>query len=156
AGPRGAGPAPGSPAGRASSTGTAPTGRPPSSAATTDGPCSPAAARRRWPTPGGAASCRSSAWGPTSGWSWSPRRAEPTPQRRRAEADRLFTGIVEELGRVEERDGGRFRFAGSVVTEDAKAGDSIAVNGCCLTVTDVAAGSFVAEAVPETLARTNL
>jgi riboflavin synthase len=68
----------------------------------------------------------------------------------------VFTGIVEELGRLTSRSGGRFVFEASVVTEDSKVGDSIAVNGCCLTVVDVGAGWWAADAVDETLARTNL
>ncbi len=68
----------------------------------------------------------------------------------------MFTGIVEELGRLASRDGGRFVFEASVVTEDTKVGDSIAVNGCCLTVVDVGACWWAADAVAETLARTNL
>jgi riboflavin synthase len=68
----------------------------------------------------------------------------------------VFTGIVEELGRLSRRDGARFVFEASAVTEDTKAGDSIAVNGCCLTVVDVGAGWWSADAVAETLARTNL
>src|ERR1700732_5232778 len=68
----------------------------------------------------------------------------------------MFTGIVEELGQLGRRDGGRFVFEASVVTEDTKVGDSIAVNGCCLTVVDVGAGWWAADAVDETLARTNL
>ena len=68
----------------------------------------------------------------------------------------MFTGIVEELGRVESRDGGRFRFRAPVTSEDAKLGDSIAVNGCCVTVTEVGAGWWEAHAVDETLSRTNL
>jgi len=68
----------------------------------------------------------------------------------------VFTGIVEELGRVETRDGGRFRFHAPLTSEDAKIGDSIAVNGCCVTVTEVGAGWWEAHAVDETLSRTNL
>jgi len=68
----------------------------------------------------------------------------------------VFTGIVEELGTVVSRDGGRFRFAAETVTEDSKVGDSIAVNGCCLTVTDIGPGWWEATAVDETLSRTNL
>ncbi|MGH9150720.1 MAG: riboflavin synthase [Acidimicrobiales bacterium] len=68
----------------------------------------------------------------------------------------MFTGIVEELGSVASRDGGRFSFAASVVVEDAKVGDSIAVNGACLTVVEVGATAWSADAVGETLARTNL
>src|SRR2546426_4250316 len=68
----------------------------------------------------------------------------------------MFTGIIEELGRVEARDGGRFRFAAAVVTEDLKVGDSVAVNGCCLTVVDVGDGWWTADVVDESLSRTNL
>ena len=68
----------------------------------------------------------------------------------------MFTGIVEELGQVRRRQGGRFEFAGAVVTSDAHIGDSIAVNGCCLTVVDRGPDWFAADAVEETLARTNL
>ena len=68
----------------------------------------------------------------------------------------MFTGIVEELGTVAARNSGSFRFEAKTVTEDAKVGDSIAVNGCCLTVTDLGAGWWEATAVDETLGRTNL
>src|SRR5216683_4841164 len=68
----------------------------------------------------------------------------------------MFTGIVEEMGRLEGRDGARFRFAGPLVAGDAAPGDSIAVNGCCLTVVAVGQGWWEADAVDETLARTNL
>ena len=68
----------------------------------------------------------------------------------------MFTGIVEELGTVEARDGGRFTFAATVVLEDLKVGDSVAVNGCCLTVVEIGEGWWRADAVDETLSRTNL
>jgi len=68
----------------------------------------------------------------------------------------MFTGIVEELGAVRSREGGRFTFDAGVVTADAAVGDSIAVNGCCLTVVDVGEGWWTADVVDETLARTNL
>jgi riboflavin synthase len=68
----------------------------------------------------------------------------------------MFTGIVEELGRVRSRDGGRFTFEATLVLEDAKIGDSIAVYGCCLTVVETGEGWWAADAVDETLARTNL
>jgi len=72
----------------------------------------------------------------------------------------MFTGIVEELGRVGDRvacgDGSRFTFEARTVTEDAKVGDSISVNGCCLTVVDVGDGWWRADAVAESLRRTNL
>jgi riboflavin synthase len=72
----------------------------------------------------------------------------------------MFTGIVEELGRVRgrHRDGEvtRLTFDASVVTADAVVGASISVNGCCLTVVDVDGEGWVAEAVAETMGRTNL
>jgi riboflavin synthase len=72
----------------------------------------------------------------------------------------VFTGIVEERGSVAARSKAAnatdFRFNAGIVTEDAKVGDSIAVNGCCLTVTDVGDGWWEATAVEETLIRTNL
>ena len=70
----------------------------------------------------------------------------------------MFTGIVEELGTVAARDGGRFRFECRTVLDDAELGASIAVNGCCLTVVDfdADAGWWEADAVAETLSRTNL
>ena len=46
----------------------------------------------------------------------------------------MFTGIVEELGCVAERDGTRLRIDATEVLRDVQLGDSIAVNGCCLTV----------------------
>jgi riboflavin synthase len=68
----------------------------------------------------------------------------------------MFTGIVEELGRLRSRDGGRFVFEASLVLEDAKVGDSISHNGCCLTVVDIGDGWYAVDAVDETLSRTNL
>ncbi|WP_007027123.1 riboflavin synthase [Saccharomonospora iraqiensis] len=72
----------------------------------------------------------------------------------------MFTGIVEELGEVtrvrQEPHGSRVTVRGPVVTPDAKHGDSIAVNGVCLTVTEVSADEFTVDVVPETLERTSL
>ncbi|MCX5045206.1 riboflavin synthase [Aldersonia sp. NBC_00410] len=73
----------------------------------------------------------------------------------------MFTGIVEELGEVLEKadlgDAARFTLRGEVVTSDAGHGDSIAVNGVCLTVVDVlAGGSFTADVMAETLNRSSL
>jgi riboflavin synthase len=84
----------------------------------------------------------------------------------------MFTGIVEELGSVValDRPGGDagpgaatgtspdavLTVAGPRATSDARPGDSIAVDGVCLTVTSVADGAFVAEVMPETLSRTSL
>jgi len=48
----------------------------------------------------------------------------------------VFTGIIEELGSVAARDGGKLRINASLVLEDVQLGASIAVNGCCLTVVD--------------------
>ena len=68
----------------------------------------------------------------------------------------MFTGIVEELGQLKSRDGERFVFDADLVTEDAKVGDSIAVNGCCLTVVEHGPGWWAADVVDESLSRTNL
>src|SRR3954469_5306920 len=68
----------------------------------------------------------------------------------------MFTGIVEELGSVQQREGGRFTFAATAVLEDMKIGDSVAVNGCCLTVVEIGEGWWRADAVGETLQRPNL
>ncbi|WP_371614896.1 riboflavin synthase [Streptomyces sp. NBC_00454] len=72
----------------------------------------------------------------------------------------MFTGIVEELGEVtaveELPEASRFRLRGPVVTEGAKHGDSIAVNGVCLTVVETAEGEFTADVMQETLNRSSL
>lgn len=72
----------------------------------------------------------------------------------------MFTGIVEELGHVRaitETDGGRrLEITARKVLEDANIGDSIAVNGCCLTVVELAEDHWAADAVTETLDRTSL
>ncbi|MDF3288833.1 riboflavin synthase [Streptomyces silvisoli] len=72
----------------------------------------------------------------------------------------MFTGIVEELGEVvavaDLGDASRFTLRGPVVTEDAKHGDSIAVNGVCLTVVETADGAFTADVMAETLHRSSL
>ncbi|MFD9724651.1 riboflavin synthase [Streptomyces sp. NPDC059072] len=72
----------------------------------------------------------------------------------------MFTGIVEELGEVvaveELQEASRFRLRGPVVTEDAKHGDSIAVNGVCLTVVETGDGEFTADVMQETLNRSSL
>lgn len=69
----------------------------------------------------------------------------------------MFTGIVEEQGRLEQRDGGRFRFAcPPAFLEDAGLGSSIAHNGACLTVVALDAAAYEVDVVDETLARTNL
>ena len=72
----------------------------------------------------------------------------------------MFTGIVEELGEVVELARGeaseQLTIAGPLVTADAGVGDSIAVNGVCLTVTTVEDGSFTADVMLETLRRSSL
>ncbi|NED84190.1 riboflavin synthase [Streptomyces sp. SID11233] len=72
----------------------------------------------------------------------------------------MFTGIVEELGEVTAvenlGDSSRFRLRGPVVTEGAKHGDSIAVNGVCLTVVDHGGQEFTADVMAETLNRSSL
>ncbi|WP_369356081.1 riboflavin synthase [Streptomyces sp. cg2] len=72
----------------------------------------------------------------------------------------MFTGIVEELGEVvaveDLGDAARFRLRGPVVTEGAAHGDSIAVNGVCLTVVDTEGGEFTADVMAETLHRSSL
>jgi len=70
----------------------------------------------------------------------------------------MFTGIVEELGTVRSREGGRFTFSAVRVIENAEVGDSISHNGCCLTVVELGADRdwYAVDAVEETLARTNL
>ena len=72
----------------------------------------------------------------------------------------MFTGIVEELGEVvaieRQSDAARFTIRGPLVTSDAGHGDSIAVNGVCLTVVDLVDGTFTADVMAETLDRSSL
>jgi riboflavin synthase len=72
----------------------------------------------------------------------------------------MFTGIVEEIGKVRscQQSGNGFdlSIACKLVTQDTQLGDSIAVNGVCLTVTHLDSDGFVAGLAPETLKRTNL
>ena len=68
----------------------------------------------------------------------------------------MFTGIVEEVGTVRTAGDGRLVIGASEVLSDVKVGDSIAVNGACLTVTTYDESGFSVDVVPETLRRTNL
>ncbi|MFE3447947.1 riboflavin synthase [Nonomuraea sp. NPDC059194] len=72
----------------------------------------------------------------------------------------MFTGIVEELGEIVAveplGDAARLSVRGKVVTSDAKHGDSIAVNGVCLTVVDVDDEVFTVDVMRETLRRSSL
>ncbi|MBO0844681.1 MAG: riboflavin synthase [Nocardioides sp.] len=72
----------------------------------------------------------------------------------------MFTGIVEELGTVEhverQSDAVRLTVRANTVLEDAGMGDSISVNGCCLTVTERTDDTWTADVMAETLAKTGL
>jgi riboflavin synthase len=74
----------------------------------------------------------------------------------------MFTGIVEELGTVESLEGGNaqqlasLRIACQAVIDGTKIGDSISVNGCCLTVTALSDTGFTVDVMGETLARTSV
>src|SRR5476651_2502503 len=70
----------------------------------------------------------------------------------------MFSGIVEELGRIDSVDAvaGRIRVDCGESIRGSRRGDSIAVSGCCLTLTDFISGGFVADVMPETFARTTL
>jgi riboflavin synthase len=71
----------------------------------------------------------------------------------------MFSGIVEELGTVARNaiEGeGRLEIAATAVVRDVAVGDSIAVNGCCLTVVSAGAEGFTADVMPETAGRTTL
>jgi riboflavin synthase len=76
------------------------------------------------------------------------------------EEDTVFTGIVEELGEVVgidvAGDSARIRVRGPLVTGDAARGDSIAINGVCLTVTGTQDGEFSADVMGETLEHSSL
>jgi len=72
----------------------------------------------------------------------------------------MFTGIIEELGQIVSIDrleqGKRLIVSGNIVTGDLQNGESVAVNGVCLTALDVTPDSFAADVSPETLSRTTL
>ncbi|MFC4336860.1 riboflavin synthase [Salininema proteolyticum] len=68
----------------------------------------------------------------------------------------MFTGIVEELGTVHAHTPGRLAIEGPLVTSDARIGDSIAVNGLCLTVVELDEGRFSADVMKESYDRSNL
>jgi riboflavin synthase len=71
----------------------------------------------------------------------------------------MFSGIVEELGEVARNavaEEGRLEVTARQVVRDVAIGDSIAVNGCCLTVVSASDARFVADVMPETARRTNL
>ena len=72
----------------------------------------------------------------------------------------MFTGLVEEVGIIRSvtpvGEGARVEIAATTVLDDVEMGASIAVNGCCLTVVDWGDDWWAADAVPETMERTNL
>ncbi|OEF98491.1 riboflavin synthase [Desulfuribacillus alkaliarsenatis] len=73
----------------------------------------------------------------------------------------MFTGIVEEIGNIQSIQqvkglGKRLSIKAQVVLEDVNIGDSIAVNGICLTVTEFSKNMFSVDVMPETIEKTNL
>jgi riboflavin synthase len=68
----------------------------------------------------------------------------------------VFTGLVRDLGRVVSLDGGRLTVAAPATAAAAELGDSVAIDGVCLTVVALDGGTLSFDAVPETLARTAL
>lgn len=72
----------------------------------------------------------------------------------------MFTGIVEEIGSIKQVQRGEkssvITVSAKKVLENTQLGDSIAVNGVCLTVTNIEGGCFTADVMAETMRRTNL
>ena len=68
----------------------------------------------------------------------------------------MFTGIVEEVGSVTQLEGYRMRVRAAQVMDGLKLGDSMAVNGACLTVVEMGPKEFSVDLSPETLRRTSL
>ena len=68
----------------------------------------------------------------------------------------MFTGIIEEVGKVLSASTAKLVISAPQVIDGIKLGDSIAINGACLTVTDFDRASFSVDVMPETLKRTNL
>ena len=68
----------------------------------------------------------------------------------------MFTGIIEEVGKVLSASTTKLVISAPQVIDGIKLGDSIAINGACLTVTDFDHASFSVDVMPETLKRTNL
>lgn len=68
----------------------------------------------------------------------------------------MFTGIIEEIGVVKSVRPGRITVSATKVLQGTKLGDSLAINGACLTISALDANSFSVDIMPETLRRTNL
>lgn len=68
----------------------------------------------------------------------------------------MFTGIIEETGTVLSFGNGKIQLSAKKVLENSKIGDSISVNGVCLTITKMNSNDFYADVMNETLSRSNL
>ena len=73
----------------------------------------------------------------------------------------MFTGIIEEMGRLQGRQGfpgggAELVIAAGKILDDLKIGDSVAVNGVCLTAVQLGRGTFTVQVMPETLRKTDL
>jgi len=68
----------------------------------------------------------------------------------------MFTGIIEEVGALASRNGSELRIIAEVVLDDLKSGDSVAVDGACLTVVKLLENGFTVDVSPETFQRTTL
>ncbi len=68
----------------------------------------------------------------------------------------MFTGIIEEVGKLKNFDGGRIEINCAKILNGVEIGDSISVNGICLTVTNFGKDFFTADVMPETVRRTSL
>lgn len=68
----------------------------------------------------------------------------------------MFTGIIEEIGRLKSLSGDRIEIFCEKILSDIKIGDSISTNGICLTVVDFGKNFFVADVMPETFRKTSL
>lgn len=68
----------------------------------------------------------------------------------------MFTGIIEEVGRLKNFDGNKIEIACEKILSDMKIGDSISTNGICLTVVDFGKNFFAADVMPETYRKTSL
>ena len=69
---------------------------------------------------------------------------------------KLFTGIIEEIGKIKAIGGGKINICAKKVVDDLNIGDSVSVNGICLTATSFDKNSFTADVMPETIRRTSL
>ena len=68
----------------------------------------------------------------------------------------MFTGIIEEVGRLKSFDGARIEISCEKILSDMKIGDSISTNGICLTVVEFGENYFAADVMPETFRKTSL